>query len=148
MSVPWPFGPAIAGVNPSAFEEDRQLVLAAGCNDFIHKPFREEVLLSKVGEHIGVRYIYDEPIESDSDNRFEGIPEDSSFILDAQSFQLMPRDWLVRVYDAACQCSDDMILELIEEIPPENAPLAKALTELANNFQLEKVMALTQQEKS
>lgn len=138
----------VIALTVSAFEEDRQLLLAAGCNDFIHKPFREEVLLSKVSEHIGVRYIYDEPLDSDSDNRIQNATEDSAFILDAESFQFMPPDWVVRVYNAACQCSDDMILELIEEIPPENAPFAKALMELANNFQFETVMALTQQEKS
>ncbi len=133
----------VIALTASAFAEDRQLVLAAGCNDFIHKPFRAEELLSKVYEHLGVRYIYDEPLECDFDNTRQGLMEDSPFTLTSQSFQVMPPDWVVRVYAAACQCSDDMILELIVEIPPENAALEKALTELANDFQFETIMALT-----
>lgn len=48
----------IIGLIFSAFSEDSSQVLSVGCNDFIYQPFREEVLLEKIAQHLGVRYLY------------------------------------------------------------------------------------------
>lgn len=50
----------IIGLTASAFEEDLPEVLSAGCDDFIRKPFREEVLLEKIAQYLGVQYLYEQ----------------------------------------------------------------------------------------
>ncbi|WP_083619103.1 response regulator, partial [Planktothrix serta] len=50
----------ILAITASVFEQDRQSILVAGCNDWISKPFKEEVLLEKIQEHLGVEYVYQE----------------------------------------------------------------------------------------
>ena len=50
----------IIALTASAFEEQRTYILSIGCDDFIRKPFREEFLLNKLAEHLGVKYIYAE----------------------------------------------------------------------------------------
>jgi CheY-like chemotaxis protein len=50
----------IIALTASAFEEDRTMILSAGCDDFVRKPFQEEVLLEKIATHLGVRYVYEE----------------------------------------------------------------------------------------
>ncbi|MEE3717692.1 response regulator [Tumidithrix elongata RA019] len=49
----------ILALTASAFEEDRTRVLAVGCDDFIRKPYEEEVILQKLTEHLGVKYVYE-----------------------------------------------------------------------------------------
>ncbi len=54
----------------------------------------------------------------------------------------MPSEWLTKVHYAAAQCSDDLILDLLEQIPPEKSLLINSLSDLAENFQFEKIMEL------
>ncbi len=44
----------------SAFEEERQAVLALGCDDFIRKPFTQNEILEKLAKHLDVLYLYEE----------------------------------------------------------------------------------------
>ncbi|MEM5838773.1 response regulator, partial [Pediococcus acidilactici] len=53
----------IIALTASAFEEQRQAILSVGCDDFMHKPFREENLLAKISEQLGVQFIYEEKDE-------------------------------------------------------------------------------------
>ncbi|MEH2160223.1 MAG: hypothetical protein V7K38_04075 [Nostoc sp.] len=46
----------VIALTASAFEKDRQKILSIGCDDFIRKPFTQEVLLEKLSQHLGVKY--------------------------------------------------------------------------------------------
>jgi signal transduction histidine kinase/DNA-binding NarL/FixJ family response regulator len=46
----------IVALTASTFEEERQELLALGCDDFLHKPFREEALLQTLARHLGLVY--------------------------------------------------------------------------------------------
>ncbi|HEY9877994.1 MAG TPA: response regulator [Leptolyngbyaceae cyanobacterium] len=50
--------PKIIALTANAFEEDRLAALAAGCDDFVRKPIREELLFEKMSEHLGVTYVF------------------------------------------------------------------------------------------
>ncbi len=50
---------AIIALTATAFNEDRKFMLELGCNDFIRKPFQEDILLEKIAIHIGVEYVYE-----------------------------------------------------------------------------------------
>ena len=56
----------------------------------------------------------------------------------------MPKDWLEQLYKAAQACSDLLIWELIDYIPPENKILADTLKELVNNFRYDYILELTE----
>jgi PAS domain S-box-containing protein len=42
----------VIAVTASAFEEERTAILAAGCDDFIRKPFQKDILYSKIAKHL------------------------------------------------------------------------------------------------
>jgi PAS domain S-box-containing protein len=136
---------AIIALTASAFEEDRSMVLSAGCDDFIRKPFQKDELLSKIGQHLGAVYIY-----AEGNRETSGVRQKPESILPSADLRehlaQMSPEWVAEVYSAASQGSDDIILELLERVPPENAPLVEVLGDLANNFQFDKIMRLTQQE--
>jgi CheY-like chemotaxis protein len=50
----------IIAVTASAFEHDRRSILAAGCDDFVAKPFSDTLMFEKVAQHLRVQYEYEE----------------------------------------------------------------------------------------
>jgi CheY-like chemotaxis protein len=49
----------IIALSASALEHERGEILAAGCDDFVAKPFREETIFARIAERVGVRYVYE-----------------------------------------------------------------------------------------
>ena len=139
----------VIALTASAFEEERTVVLSAGCDDFMRKPFREEVLFDKMAEHLGVHYIYEEEeLEKSKVKSPKGYRSayQESKVSEEQPLEVhlsqMPTEWREELHQAAVECSDDLILELSEQIPEANAPLAITLKDLAHNFLFDQVLDL------
>ncbi|MBW4671511.1 MAG: PAS domain S-box protein [Cyanomargarita calcarea GSE-NOS-MK-12-04C] len=133
----------IIALTANAFEEQKQAMMQAGCDDFINKPFREELLLEKLALYLGVKYLYQEDnngIEQQTRNTTEQILTTTDVLA---LLSQMSAEWRSQLHYAAAQCSDDLILQLIEQIPSENAILASFFRDLAENFQFEQIMDLT-----
>ncbi|MBK1990029.1 response regulator [Sphaerospermopsis aphanizomenoides BCCUSP55] len=128
----------IIALTASAFEEQRTHILSIGCNDFIRKPFREEFLLNKLAEHLGVKYIYANTTEDIANEEQQSL----SMTLSASSLQVMNDEWIKQLMQAASRCSKRQTLQLIDQIPQKQATLAKALTDLINDFNFEKIVQL------
>ncbi|MBM0740973.1 response regulator [Phormidium sp. CLA17] len=130
----------IIALTASVFEEQRQKILASGCDDFVRKPFQREEVLAKMAEHLGVKYLY-KPSQSQPPHL--SAPS-SNFTLNAQSLAIMSDDWLEKLYSSAAQGSDILALQLIEEIPPDHTEFIDALTTLVNNFRFDQIMNFIQ----
>ncbi|MEH2292665.1 PAS domain S-box protein [Nostoc sp.] len=132
----------IIALTANAFEEQREAMIKAGCDDYINKPFREEQLLEKLSEYLGVEYIYQEESYQIADARQQEIESMLTLTDLVTLLSEMSPEWMKQVYTAAAQCSDDLILELIEQIPSENAALRNFIKNFAHDFQFEKIMEL------
>ncbi|MGF1497092.1 MAG: response regulator [Elainellaceae cyanobacterium] len=58
--------PKIIALTANAFEDERQVAIAAGCDGFIRKPIQEAEFFASIAEQLGVSYRYAEPISGDS----------------------------------------------------------------------------------
>ena len=128
----------VIALTASALEEEKAIVLSAGCDDFVRKPFREEELFETMAKHLGVRYVYDDT------NKQTQYP-DRDNLLDSVGLQVMPKPWQERLYQAAIDLDDEQILALVAEIPEDYADLAKAIANLVNQFRLDKIIDLIEQ---
>jgi len=131
---------AIVALTASAFEEQRGNILAAGCNDLVRKPFREEVLFDKIAEHLGVQYVYEDNQQSGSSDQVKGS---ESYVLKAESLTVMSIEWIAQLHQAATRVNSKLVLQLLEQIPEEHHLLAHTLKDLVNSYRFDTIVDLT-----
>lgn len=136
----------IIALTASAFEEERIVILSAGCDDFMRKPFYEAELFEKIAQHLGVSYIYE-----DNPNQAKSslvITEANLFSeLTPESLNVMPIQWRTNLYQAASQVDNQEIFKLLAEIPAEYESLARDLRTLVEQFRCDKIIDLTESVK-
>ncbi|MGD1704629.1 ATP-binding protein [Dapis sp. BLCC M229] len=137
-------GTKIIALTASVFGE-QELVLASGFDDYIVKPFREQVIWQKIKEYLGVELIYQES-EGNGQKLEKTIccqdqkqvnSEDLSVIL-----KDMSSEWLTELYQASSQLRGKKVMQLIKDIPPEKAVLAAQLQSFADNYQFDRIVQL------
>ncbi|BDA68716.1 two-component hybrid sensor and regulator [Rivularia sp. IAM M-261] len=128
----------IIALTANAFEEQRAAIFAAGCDDLIYKPFTEEELLEKIAQHLGVQYIYE-----NENNLPEVIEAPTHTIkLTSNNLNIMPREWLLELAEAAKTLDDKLVLNLIDQIPASETCLIQGLKDLVENFRLDIILDL------
>ncbi|MEG3921623.1 PAS domain S-box protein [Microcoleus sp. T3_A4] len=138
----------IIALTASAFDEERSLILSAGCDDFVAKPFREQVILEKMAKYLGVRYVYDREASLTSDAAVSAevstVTEtaDLAFTLNTSFLEAMPAEWVDELYSAADAVDNEEIFRLLLSIPPINASFRSAIADLANNFRCDRIIDL------
>ena len=121
----------IVALSASTLEEERSLLNAVGCDDFVGKPFSENVIFDKIAQHLGIRYVY-ESVSSSTDN----------FCLTADTLRIMPDEWLGQVERAATVLDGHLLTQLLQEIPLEHSNLKNALKQQIDNFEFDRILDL------
>ncbi|MCT7985532.1 PAS domain S-box protein [Laspinema sp. A4] len=132
----------VIALTASAFEENRSLILSAGCDEFLRKPCRQEVLLETFAQHLGVRYRYEDSESAIEDNEDSW---DSNFVPDSSALQGMPLTWISGLHHAALAADSEALEELIQEIPESLAAIAHCFQNWTDNFRFDKITKLTQE---
>ncbi len=131
----------IVALSASTLEEDKSLFKAAGCDDFVSKPFSENVIFDKIAQHLGIRYVYESisPLTSNTTSNFK---------LTADTLNIMSSEWLNNLEQAATVLDRDLLTQLLQKIPPEHDSLKDSLQKQVNDFDFDKIISLVKKSKS
>jgi CheY-like chemotaxis protein len=128
----------IIALTASTVEEERSIIIAAGCDDFLRKPFREMDIFNLMNKHIGVLYIS----EKNESVKTANLGDNSDKALTPEDLAVLPESWLNSLYQAAALADSEAAFRLIEQIRSERATLAAALAKLVDNFDFEAIESL------
>ncbi|NOX35748.1 MAG: response regulator [Deltaproteobacteria bacterium] len=134
--------PVIA-LTAHAFERERLEILAAGCDDFIRKPYDEAELFAMLTRHIGVTFVY----EKDRTKRKPDLIFMEEVLKPGILAQL-PEPLVAELKSAAVELNFNRTIACIEQIRQVNDKVADTLTVLADKFRFEKILAIINRAKN
>ena len=126
----------IIALTASVLTDEKVAVLAAGCDDFIRKPFQEEEIFDAIHKHLGVSFIYEELTSDTEANLSESVP------LTTASITGLPKELLVSLRQALVEGDLEAIASSINQVCLHNKNLGDALQALADQYQFEELLAL------
>ncbi|MEO0840418.1 MAG: histidine kinase dimerization/phospho-acceptor domain-containing protein [Cyanobacteria bacterium J06643_5] len=130
----------VIALTASAFEEQESDIYAAGCDDLVRKPFKEEVIFEKINQYLGVQYIYE---EYNLDNNYR-LQENISIDIAPQELDIMSPGWVASLHQAALEVDSDLVLQIIEDIPQQYFNLAKKLRKLTLDYNFDAILEISE----
>lgn len=129
----------IIALTASALEEDREVILSEGCNDYVRKPFREEELFETLTQYLGVTFTYEEVARQ--------VPEPMDVDLTeiVQQMADLPDAWRNELRQATLLGYADQIITLIDTLQPGIPQVAQYLRQLAESYDHQTILALLDQ---
>ncbi|MBF2084685.1 response regulator [Thermoleptolyngbya sp. C42_A2020_037] len=124
---------AVIALTASVLEEEKVVILSAGCDDFLRKPFHEQSIFDAIAKHLGVVFLYE---ESESVSREQEPPTD----LHSPDLQDLPDAWKSALYTAALEADSAQVEALIAQVSVTHAALAQDLSQWSHQFRFDKIL--------
>lgn len=125
----------VIALTASAFDEQRSSIFAAGCDDFVRKPFQEEDICEKMVKHLRVRFLFEAtkkmPV-ANSDTETLVIP----------TLANLPSDTLSALQHAAEAADGERLMTLLGRLGVEHGEVTANLESLVGNFQFDRVLVM------
>ena len=125
----------VAALTAHALEEEREPILAAGCDELIRKPYREHEIFEVMARHLGIQYVY------------EGAPEEavsarSRVDVSPEEVATLPLELRRELCEAVLRLNMARTLSSIQKIAERDAHLGAALRTLAEEMEYDRLLLL------
>lgn len=122
----------VIALTAHALEDERNEILASGCDDFIRKPYKDIEIFDALGKHLGVRFQYAE--------EYAHAAEENGGKLSADQFAGLPQDLIIRLSEATQLLDGPSILEVVNSISDINHELGEHLRCMVENLQYKELL--------
>jgi len=127
----------VVALTASALIEEREPIMAAGCDGFLLKPFQVDEMFTLMAQHLGLSYVY--AVQPDQD--LGARPEQ----LELKGLTAQLRQDL---HEAVLILDSDRILAVVDRIAEHDAVTADILRSFVANFDFRKLLSLLEQDDS
>ena len=123
----------IIALSASVLPEDRQRVFAAGCDDFVAKPFQEAEIFHVMQHHLGVDYRYEaEPT----------LSIDGDIVVESPDLTGLDPQWVHKAYRAAQEGDVSCLAGLLNQLSDDQHPLRQFLEQRLRRYDLDEIISL------
>ena len=147
--------PVIIALTASVLDNKKDELLAAGFDDFVHKPFHVNDIFNKLAQHLEVRYRYaDKPFYSAARAEDAASPITDRALLGEEELRshllTLPQAWRSTFYQAARSAREEPLQQLIRQLPEQGAEdaVVRSLNYYLKHLQFNVLAELVQPEDS
>jgi PAS domain S-box-containing protein len=123
----------IIALTAHALEQERSAIMAAGCDEFVSKPFREQEIFDALARHLRLKFIYEKASHPES------APE---LALHAEQLAVLPAELLRELREAVIELDTARTHALIEQVAERDPLQGRALKTLATQLNYEGLLKL------
>jgi CheY-like chemotaxis protein len=131
----------IIALTAGVFEEQKSVILIAGCDDFVRKPFQDAEIFETMSKYLGVRYVYEE----EKSSRGKGQRSKVKDVLTPEVLAALPENLVKDLQQATERSNMKEISTITQRMRVYNSDVADALGNLADNFEYDVILTLIHQ---
>ncbi|MGO8835800.1 MAG: PAS domain S-box protein [Limisphaerales bacterium] len=131
----------IIALTAHALEEEREPIMAAGCDDLMRKPFHEQELFGALARHLRLKFIYEKA------PRQEKTQEAPALALRPEQLDALPAQLLRDLRQAVIELDTARTQALIEQVTERDASLGRALSTLATQLDYKRLLKLLKRDQ-
>ena len=129
----------VIAITASAFEEQREKILDAGCDDFVAKPFTEQIIFDKLTQYLRVKFV----CQTESTNEDIETVQDPKSLSFVDLANLSPT-LVSQLNQSAIAVDSEQIEQLITQIPDSQQHIAQAISSMLAQYDFDAIIDLTE----
>jgi len=126
----------IIALTAHALEEEKEPIMAAGCDDLVRKPIREQELFGALARHLRLKFIYEKAPPQESALEAPGLT------LRPEQLDALPVELLRDLRRAVIELDTARTQALIQQVTERDASVGRALNTLATQLGYKRLLKL------
>jgi signal transduction histidine kinase/DNA-binding NarL/FixJ family response regulator len=136
----------VVALTAHALEEEKNHIMAAGCDDFVRKPFREEKIFEIMEKYLGVKYVYEKkeeavPVTVLPSAQYATAP---TALVNAGQLADLPKNLQSELEESLIRIDREAVQGAIAKIATHNPALADALAAEARDLQFGRLLQMVE----